>query len=325
MNSLTKKIIARLLKIKPKGFVYFGHGVCDQLKSEYIEQLHITRRQLVELIEFWKDLGVEFLSMDDLLKMRRSGKSSRKHWIHFTFDDGYRNNLTTLLPVMEEYKIPFTVFVSTGLVEKQEYMPTFYIRSAVMPSQKEWECTKTGLKLTNGMKTRDKQNLADKLCACYKYLPQNEGIDFLNEIKNLLSPDEWSKCKSVYLNDQLMTIDELKSLNNSSLVTIGSHSHSHMIFHEHQSKSDVFYEIKEPKNWLENYLGINTKVMAYPNGTEKDYNAKVVQTVKDAGYQLAFTTHERFISINDEDLLLPRIFFHPKAGSILKEMLKSIL
>ncbi len=324
MNRITKNIIRYLLRIRPRGFVYFGHGVCNHQKSAYIEHLHITKIQFIKLIHFWKDLGVQFISMEDLLQIRKQNKKYRKPWVHLTFDDGYRNNLTTLLPVMEKYNIPFTVFVTTGLIEKQGYMPTFYIRTAIMHSKKEWECTKTGLRLTRLLDSESRQKLADKLSFYYKYLPHKEGVGYIEEIKNLLCEKEWNHYKSVYSNDQLMCVDELKSLNDSSLVTLGTHSHSHMIFHNRQTQSDVQRELEEPRLWLEDQLGIKADVMAYPNGTKCDYSTDVTINAQKVGYQLAFTTNENLVNRKEEDLLLPRYFLHPKGGGIVKTMLKAV-
>jgi peptidoglycan/xylan/chitin deacetylase (PgdA/CDA1 family) len=37
-----------------------------------------------------------------------------------TFDDGYRDNLTVAAPVLEKYRLPATLFLATGFVERAE-------------------------------------------------------------------------------------------------------------------------------------------------------------------------------------------------------------
>jgi peptidoglycan/xylan/chitin deacetylase (PgdA/CDA1 family) len=39
-----------------------------------------------------------------------------------TFDDGYRDNLTIAAPILEKYRIPFTVFVSTSFVKDRGHL-----------------------------------------------------------------------------------------------------------------------------------------------------------------------------------------------------------
>ena len=36
-----------------------------------------------------------------------------------TFDDGYKDNLFTVAPIMQQYRIPFTVFVSTAFIQNE--------------------------------------------------------------------------------------------------------------------------------------------------------------------------------------------------------------
>lgn len=42
----------------------------------------------------------------------------KKPFLFITFDDGYDNNLTTALPIMEEFQFPFTLYVTTDFLKK---------------------------------------------------------------------------------------------------------------------------------------------------------------------------------------------------------------
>jgi peptidoglycan/xylan/chitin deacetylase (PgdA/CDA1 family) len=42
--------------------------------------------------------------------------------IAITFDDGYRDNLTVALPLLEKYDLPATLFVAAGLIGQQGYL-----------------------------------------------------------------------------------------------------------------------------------------------------------------------------------------------------------
>lgn len=42
--------------------------------------------------------------------------------IAITFDDGYRDNLTVALPLLEKYELPMTVFVATDFIGKKDYL-----------------------------------------------------------------------------------------------------------------------------------------------------------------------------------------------------------
>ena len=55
--------------------------------------------------------------MDEAVR-RLNGENPRP-FACFTFDDGYADNLTRVLPIMERFNAPFTVFVTTGMITRE--------------------------------------------------------------------------------------------------------------------------------------------------------------------------------------------------------------
>lgn len=45
-----------------------------------------------------------------------------------TFDDGFRDNLTVALPVLEKFQLPMTLFVSAGFLDQPAYLSTEDLR-----------------------------------------------------------------------------------------------------------------------------------------------------------------------------------------------------
>ena len=48
--------------------------------------------------------------------------SARRNVVAITFDDGYRDNLTVALPLLEKYQLPMTLFVAAGFLERDNYL-----------------------------------------------------------------------------------------------------------------------------------------------------------------------------------------------------------
>lgn len=48
--------------------------------------------------------------------------SAMRHPVAITFDDGYRDNLTVALPLLEKFSLPATVFVSAGFIGDEGYV-----------------------------------------------------------------------------------------------------------------------------------------------------------------------------------------------------------
>ena len=55
-----------------------------------------------------------------LVETLRAKKSSRL--VAITFDDGYRDNLTVALPLLEKFQLPMTLFVTAGFVDRDGYL-----------------------------------------------------------------------------------------------------------------------------------------------------------------------------------------------------------
>ena len=47
---------------------------------------------------------------------------ARRNLVAITFDDGYRDNLTVALPLLEKFQLPMTLFVAPGFVGREGYL-----------------------------------------------------------------------------------------------------------------------------------------------------------------------------------------------------------
>jgi len=91
----------------------------------------------------------------------------------------------------------------------------------------------------------------------------------------------------------------------TDVFTYGSHTDS-LHYANKYGKSDLLYtdtasliaDLIKSRNILN-----NTLYFAYPYG---DYDARVIITVQKAGYNMAFTTHERYVYVGDSMYAIPR-------------------
>lgn len=54
--------------------------------------------------------------------------SARRSLVAITFDDGYRDNLTVALPLLEKFQLPMTLFVAAGFLGREGYLSKAELR-----------------------------------------------------------------------------------------------------------------------------------------------------------------------------------------------------
>jgi peptidoglycan/xylan/chitin deacetylase (PgdA/CDA1 family) len=57
-----------------------------------------------------------------VVPLEQTLKETRRGAIAVTFDDGYRDNLTVALPLLEKYGVPMTLFVVAGFLDGEAYL-----------------------------------------------------------------------------------------------------------------------------------------------------------------------------------------------------------
>jgi peptidoglycan/xylan/chitin deacetylase (PgdA/CDA1 family) len=78
--------------------------------------------------EFRRDLiylrrKYECITLSELCQRLRRGTPLRRRTAVVTFDDGYRDNYTVAMPVLQEVGVPATFFVSTGFIGAERGFP----------------------------------------------------------------------------------------------------------------------------------------------------------------------------------------------------------
>ncbi|HXT62948.1 MAG TPA: polysaccharide deacetylase family protein [Pyrinomonadaceae bacterium] len=63
-----------------------------------------------------------------VVRLDETLRSATRRAIAITFDDGYRDNLTTALPLLEKFNLPMTLFVVAGCVNSDGYLSESELR-----------------------------------------------------------------------------------------------------------------------------------------------------------------------------------------------------
>lgn len=93
------------------------HAIGTDIREDHLNLYNIVPEQFEQQVSILSSCKV--YALNDL----------EKNGFVITFDDGYRDNLTTALPVLEKYQLPFTVFITTNHIDaSDDYLSSGDIR-----------------------------------------------------------------------------------------------------------------------------------------------------------------------------------------------------
>jgi len=249
------------------------HGVCDDKMG--FSKRNISTRDFEFIIRYLKD-NFDIISLKDSFDVDKNGQT-----ISITFDDGFKNNYTKALPILEKYQANATVFVSSlvtdskfhGLLYPEVFsaLKFFYsdrnivVRGRNFYNLKEVESGILLQDYLNQLKCDERGAYIEKLIDNYHLTDKLQNVD-----ENL-----W----------KLMSKDELFELSKSPYIEIGSHTNKH--FKLSNCRTEVVNnELINSKKLLESTLGSEIDTLAYPYG---DYSDEVIELSKEAGYRYLLT------------------------------------
>lgn len=99
---------------------------------------------------------------------------------------------------------------------------------------------------------------------------------------------------------------ELKALNSSPWITVGSHAHTHRSMGE-LSSDEMREEASTSKQLLSEYIEEEVTSFAYPFGMQKDFNADTDRILHEVGYDIVFNSMHGAISAGVCSASLPRV------------------
>lgn len=205
-----------------------------------------------------------------------------------TFDDGYLDNFTQALSILEEYRVPATIFVATGNIDSQrefwwDELDRIILKTADLPGNLEMNIHGQPYSLpTASMHERSQTRKTVHLLL--KPLEYEERESHLDELA------KWAgQSREGRSNHRAMRANELRQLVQSEFIDVGAHTITHpqlsALSYKAQEK-----EIAGSRDQLGAITGETIKLFAYPYGSRQDYDGNSARIVKSCGFQAVCTT-----------------------------------
>jgi peptidoglycan/xylan/chitin deacetylase (PgdA/CDA1 family) len=258
------------------------HGIARQGAGELAAQLRYLARHF------------KVVSLGTMLDRIMNGSYPLADEIVLTFDDGLRNNLTVVYPLLRELQLPATMFVCPALVESREWLWNHEMRCRLqmlaIPDLAELR-----------MKLLTPGTTVDAIIEWMKTLPLQQRRMAEAIIRQATAGFQPTAAQKEAFD--VMNWNDLRSLD-CDLITVGSHTLSHPILTK-LSGQEIEAEILESRRCLEQRLERKVDLFCYPNGA---YDRRAYQLVQKT-YRAAVTTETGVIDGTDglDVHRLPRI------------------
>lgn len=215
------------------------------------------------------------MPLGDLLEgLQRNQPLSRA--VSVTFDDGLENNASVAFPILQEFNIPSTFFITTGFINSQAPFGGFCwpdLVHALLNGCRTASLNLSDLGLGKVNLQSDHQILLARHRIC-RYLKQIPNIDKIRIIEAIREKTNNRVLDSDRETFSPMSWKQIHTIQKNRLGTIGAHTVSHPILRQVDAEESE-KEMVQSKYELEQELGVPIKYFAYPNGTQEDFDSTI--------------------------------------------------
>lgn len=222
------------------------------------------------------------LRLSELLALSRNGGLPPRT-VAVTFDDGFENNYSVAVPVLQHYGIPATFFLATGFIDTDR---TFWVDKVEYLLN---ESPLTTLRLETLGRRYSLHSLSEKEKALWdikRILKGTPGL--VDEVIDELERISHSPTKYGYEDYRTLTWDQVRAMHKSGLCEFGAHTVDHAIL-SHLSRLEKEYQIFASKRMVEDKLGEEIDLFSYPEGQESHYDEETIQILQAAGFSSSST------------------------------------
>ena len=222
-----------------------------------------------------------------------------------TFDDGYENNLSIGLPLLQEYRIPATVYLTTGLVGTTRLLWNTELELAIQGALPHAEIDLHELDMGTCClgDPESRRTLARAVAETLKHRKYSERRRVLKRLHSTLGASSDSEARESF---SLLTWEQVETMEETGFVRFGGHTRHHDIL---SRLDDVAVRTEVAGSMADVGAHVNrpSRTFAYPNGSHSDFDERASAAVREAGGTAAVTTIVGLCEEGGDAFALPRV------------------
>lgn len=204
--------------------------------------------------------------------------------VAITFDDGYRDNYQNAFPILQRYRLPATVFLTTGAIDSGEPLWFEQLTQALKTTAQEFIDLEIDIPRRFWTRTKaERIESNQQIFQLLRFLPDRERTDWLPKILCQLGISGEGE-----RNHKMLTWDQIRTMKAGG-VGFGGHTVTHP-FLSTLTYEQAAWEMQECKRRIEEELQFPVEHFAYPNGRDEDLSEWNKELLSSAGYRAAVTT-----------------------------------
>jgi peptidoglycan/xylan/chitin deacetylase (PgdA/CDA1 family) len=265
------------MRYRGRGIIFALHSVTKDDAFHSDATLRCPVGTLDWTLRRLRQLRIDVVTLDEAVE--RLGARSARRFAVFTFDDGFADNLTHALPVMEKFAAPFTLYVNTGMINRDIDAWWFGVAALIrardridLPGLGHFNCADCTAKQRTYVAIEAAVHAEFDLLPIVRRAIADAGIEIAAEVDR-----------------EALTVQQLKKLAQHPLVTIGGHTTTHRNL-ARASAAAVRAEMADNKKFLEHLIGIPIAHNAYPFGHAGACGEREADISRSLGFRTAVTT-----------------------------------
>ena len=222
--------------------------------------LEITPRFLTRVVKLLRRSGLDLVSLDEMHRRLTEGDFSQR-FVCLTFDDGYRDTLTSAYPILKAAGVPFAVYVASSFPDRLGEFWWLALEAVIAKNDQ------IGLVIDGENRSfacasvAEKRALFDELYWWLRRRPtESETRAIVRNLAACYQVDIAAFCKEL-----CMDWRELAQLAADPLVTIGAHTVNHPMLAKLPADA-ARAEMDLSRSVIEAALTVRPQHLAYPFG-----------------------------------------------------------
>lgn len=283
-------------RYRGRGIIFAFHSIVDDNAFYPDYTLRCPVGKLEWILRRLRQQQLDFVTLDEAVE--RLGAPAARPFVAFTFDDGFADNLTKALPVMEKFAAPFTVYVPTSMISRDIDAWWFGVAELVRLHD-EIELPKVGR-----LRCADRAGKQRAYSAIESAIHDN--FELLPAIQDALDAAHIEI--PALVDREALTEEQLRTFAQHPLVSIGGHSTTHPNF-KRTPAAAVHREMLQNRKFLEEITGRPVVHNAYPFGHAGACGDREAAISRAVGFRTAVTTRAGTLFPEHRDHLhaLPRV------------------